>query len=1156
MGDTFLSKRPLNLPIQSLPKHLSTLEVWGFGLSGLLLWLGPAPAMHADLGPQAILVWLPAAMIGLLLNLQVRSLGERLPNMSGGTPNYTTHLLKKHPLLARYGAIGYFLGWVSVPAMNAIILTELIGANLDSLGIASPKLPLEILFTALPFIVALSGTRALGILHLCFVLPAVGFILLLCGQGMGWLAFTPSSPGILPESWGSFSLVSWAKWFFLAVYAAYGCETASSFVADSHEPQKSLRGLTFAAILLPVIYLGGSWLLMRLATDPALGSNAFLQLVAVAEPLWGETAPLIITFLIASGCLLSSATAAGNSPRVLYQLASDRYMAPLFSIVSRRGSFGPGLIFTLTLSLACLAWGNLESVVMVTGTGYLSGMIAIHWGLWLRRHDSETYLPRWALLFFLVEVFVLIVGGLAWSWQNLAIGLLLPFIVLGLDQVVRHAPLAFFRPRWWLHLYRPKPSENFKNFLSNQVFILIVLVCGATAIGWKSKHLIDASSAAGQSVSTNLLAVLLLVVGFVGVAIACWTSFPQAAAIIESREQSELLFKIAQDAIVVVDETGVLRQINPAATQLFAFDGRELMDRPLQTLLTALPDSVQHWPRRSEQALMQGDFRKVLEISTSEPLNSDVQEYVVVIRDITEQKDAENALKRSKLALEDQAQKLEVRVRERTAELQQAKDKAEVANLAKSSFIANMSHELRTPLNAIIGFSQILMRTRKIPPAQLEHVGLINRSGEHLLTLINQVLDLSKIEAGKSTLNENSFDLRRLLTDLEDMFDLKATNKKLSLIFDLSADLPRYVHADEVKLRQILINLLNNAVKFTHKGRVIVRAAADLTKSAENASAENISIRLRFEVEDSGDGIAPEEINAIFEAFTQSQTGRQSQEGTGLGLPISRQFVQLMGGDIFVQSQIQQGTIFSFDILAKIADSKQVASTKRLNSVTHLAPGQPVYRILIVDDKSINRCLLVELLGPVGFMLREATNGQEAVEQAIEWHPHLIWMDMRMPVMDGITATQQIKAHYQEQSLVPAPKIVALTASSFEEERAEILAAGCDDFMRKPFREQDIFEKMSEYIGAQFVSDEPETNDDADSMNYRANFDLRPDSLSAMPAEWIEQFATAALEGRSHSLHDLLEEIPEAHTDLTHALKHLVENFEYETLLELAESLS
>ena len=1191
-------KLPLKLPIQPLPKHLSVLEVWGFGLSGLLLWLGPAPAMHADLGPQAILVWLPAAIIGMLLNLQVRVLGDRLPHMTGGTPNYTTHLLKQHPLLARYGAIGYFLGWVSVPAMNGIILAELISANLNSIGLDAPKHLLEVLFTALPFIVALSGTRALGILHLCFVLPAVGFVLALCLQGMGWLAVSPNSPGLFPETWGSFSLVGWAKWFFLAVYASYGCETASSFIADSHQPKKALKGLTFAAILLPIVYLGGSWLLMMLATDPALGSNTYLQLVAVARPFWGNTASLIVTFLIASGCLLSSATAVSNTPRLLYQLASDRYLAPLFTVVSRRGAFGPGLLFTLLLSVACLEWGNVESVVMVTGTGYLSGMIAIHWGLWLRRHEPESYLPKWALVFFLTEVFVLIVGGLAWSWQNWLIGLLLPFFVLGLDQIIRHTPFFVFSPRWWLERYRPQPAANFQNFLSNQVFILIVLICSATVIGWKANSILRITGARGSEASTNLLAVLLLTVGFVGVAIACWTSFPQATAIIEAREQSELVFKIAQDGILVVNEQGIVRQANPAATALFEIDEAQLVNHSLQKRLTMLPESVEQWPQRSEQAITAGDRPRILEISTSEALNSDLKEYVVVIRDVTEQKEAENVLKEAKTRLQTQAQELEKRVQARTAELQQAKNKAEVANEAKSSFIANMSHELRTPLNAILGFSQILMRARNLPAKQIEHVGLINRSGEHLLTLINQVLDLSKIEAGKSTLNPNSFDLHRLLSDLEDMFDLKVSSKNIQLKFELSDDLPRYIYTDEVKLRQIFINLLNNAVKFTRKGGVTVRASARLSDSQLSdsqlsdgqlsdsqlsdsqvgqsepgsvlAAADSTGgdrapqqLNLFFEVEDTGDGIAPEELSSIFDAFTQSMTGRKSQEGTGLGLAISRQFVQLMGGELAVASEIERGTTFSFQVVATMAAKEQVSQTQKIHSIIRLADGEPAYRVLIVDDKPINRHLLIELLQPIGFELKEAANGQEAVTLARQWKPHLIWMDMRMPVMDGATATQTIKAHVAAQTLesiqvaddVVAPKIIALTASSFEEERAAILAAGCDDFMRKPFKEQEIFEKIAEHLGAQFLTHEESASSDRLQPAALPKRDLTPEALTVMPVSWIEQLAQAALEGRSNSLNDLIESIPDAHSELAAALTHLVDNFEYETLLDLAEPL-
>jgi len=692
------------------------------------------------------------------------------------------------------------------------------------------------------------------------------------------------------------------------------------------------------------------------------------------------------------------------------------------------------------------------------------------------------------------------------------------------------------------------------------------------------------SSSFGSEVSNNLLAVLLLSVGFIGVAVACWTSFPQATAIIEAREQSELVFKIAQDGIVVVNEQGVVKQANPAATALFGTRDRELLNHPLQKFLSTLPSTVEQWPQRAEKALAKGDRQSILEISTSEPLNSDLKEYVVVIRDITEQKEAENVLKDSKIQLQNQAQELEKRVQARTAELQQAKNKAEVANEAKSSFIANMSHELRTPLNAILGFSQILMRAKSLPGKQREHVGLINRSGEHLLTLINQVLDLSKIEAGKSTLNPNSFDLHRLLNDLEDMFDLKVSSKNLKLTFDLSADLPRYIQTDEVKLRQIFINLLNNAVKFTAKGGVTVRASARLNQKQENPAQAHLEqahleqahsnhdtqghssaqqLNLFFEVEDTGDGIAQDEIASIFEAFAQSQTGRKSQEGTGLGLAISRQFVQLMGGEMSVESEVARGTVFSFGITATMAAKDQVSQNHKIHSIIRLADSEPPYRILIVDDKPINRHLLVELLQPIGFELKEAANGREAVALTAQWKPHLIWMDMRMPVMDGITATRTIKSQTKAQTLeavqvaddVVAPKIVALTASSFEEERAAILSAGCDDFMRKPFREQEIFEKIAEHIGAQFLTHDEELPEESLKMAAQPQIELTPEALTAMPSSWIKQLSQAALEGRNNSLSDLINEIPEAHADLAIALNQLVENFEYETLLELAEPL-
>ncbi|HAJ63013.1 MAG TPA: hypothetical protein DCP31_30420 [Cyanobacteria bacterium UBA8543] len=501
--------------------------------------------------------------------------------------------------------------------------------------------------------------------------------------------------------------------------------------------------------------------------------------------------------------------------------------------------------------------------------------------------------------------------------------------------------------------------------------------------------------------------------------------------------------------------------------------------------------------------------------------------------------------------------------------LQQAKLEAEAANRAKSQFLSKMSHELRTPLNAILGFTQVMARGTFLTTEQLDHLSIINRSGEHLLNLINDILSMSKIEAGQITLNESCFDLYHLLDSLEEMLQLKATSNGLELIFKRPPNLPQYVQTDEGKLRQILINLLGNAIKFTPTGSVTLRVRGESRESGQRRqedfhdhhscvlSSPSLSsphsllptpYSLFFEIEDTGLGIAAEELDTIFNPFVQTQTGRQSMEGTGLGLPISQQFVRLLGGEIAVTSTLGQGSIFTFDIqvtLVTAADEKPLSSQRQVIS---LEPNQPSYRILVVEDIAENRQLLVEMLTLVGFEVREATNGQEGVAIWESWSPHLICMDILMPVMDGYDATDQIKQTPKGKDTV----IIALTASAFEEQREGILRAGCDDFLPKPFQHEVLLEKIAHHLGVRYVYEEsrsPLLDQPPTPENY-----LTVESLAVMPASWVTQLHQAALWADDELINQLAEQIPLEYDSLRLALKDMLNNFRLEELIDLTQS--
>jgi signal transduction histidine kinase/DNA-binding response OmpR family regulator/purine-cytosine permease-like protein len=517
---------------------------------------------------------------------------------------------------------------------------------------------------------------------------------------------------------------------------------------------------------------------------------------------------------------------------------------------------------------------------------------------------------------------------------------------------------------------------------------------------------------------------------------------------------------------------------------------------------------------------------------------------ILLQQEIQERLQVEAALK----AEIEQHNQTEKALRQSQEHLKLAKEAADAANHAKSEFLANMSHELRTPLNGVLGYAQILQRSQQITAKDRDAARVIYQCGSHLLTLINDVLDLSKIEAQKMELQPSDFHLPSCLVGILEICKIRAEEKKIALNYQASSQLPAGVRADEKRLRQVLINLLGNAIKFTPSGSVTFTVT--LLKECVNTNHQ-VCYQIRFQIEDTGIGMSAEQIEKIFLPFEQVSTAKYQQEGTGLGLAISQKIVQMMGSTIEIRSQLNQGSTFWLDLEIPAA-TEWVESSSKIPEQKIIGVKGNSPKILIVDDREENYAILVNLLEPLGFELQVALNGQEGIEKFISFQPALIITDLLMPVMDGFEMIEQIRRHPDGKTL----PILVSSASVFETSQKRSFEAGSNDFLAKPVQMDELLEKLQTHLNLKWIyqSKSPVPLPQSLNSNEGSSRELNPPQT--VPADILETLLRQAKRGHLKGILQqatYLEQFDQQFISFSSQLRHYVKNFQEKELLEFLQ---